>query len=260
MAVIQEQADIANSVLQKIDNLTNKLSLDFTDKNLFTEFEYKRLCRDAESIKDKAKSFALLALLRLNYDRNLEAANELFTNALRFKKSDDTIWTYYPGIVSIRGFASAAHKLTKESLNYVINEGILCNACVNAIMCLDVETMSRCVEEYQKRYPKAFEHKSLMQDAVVLTKDLEMNITNVEQQKQISEILLAVQDLIGNLGFTVKGAVDYSYDRSVGTFMGYKVNVENDDQLGDINMSIAEMFAENDWLDMPLRVMVFPKD
>ncbi len=196
------ELELENEILDRLTGHSNTVKLDMVDDNLLTVFEYKQLVRKANSVNRPVRKYVLLALLELNYSKNIVNAEKYFNTAILNDSSDIPTWTSFVAFLSARGFPSKANDYAKRALDYLNCPATVHNALVRAVQVLDLFLMEKCVHICKElRYVGEKWQPSNFDKATVLIEEINNLMQTVNyDHRLVTHILTTVQEAVCNRG------------------------------------------------------------
>lgn len=248
---------IETEILNALDALVESSSYVFVTDNLLSQFEFRRLSRAAEKITDLSSRFLVESLLALNYDRNLEAAENSFAKSISHDRYSLTAWTHFPAFLSQRGFVSTAYKYFKEAVEFMPCKGTLYNLHSAAVDARDSDTALMVANTFIKMYPAEEEYEDWVSSSIAFSRlTAEQNELLSIDHKLVTQVLLKVQDYIAESGYRVVNAAHHFEPYREEVFIVLRLAGLEVEDIGDMNGKIADFMVENDYFDCKLTLAV----
>lgn len=257
MTVQLDTNSIDSEILNKLDTLVGCEDFIKVTDNLLSDFEYRQLLRSSDKIPDYGLKFLIQSLLRINYDRDIEAAETLFNKSIAQNGYSLTAWTHFPAFLSARGFISKANEYFVKAAENMPGKGTLFNLYSASIDIRDGKAARMAADKFLKMFPTDGERQDWVDVAYEFSELVEsQNRKYGVDSELITKILLHAQDKLALLGYQVTNVKHYFDDFRDEVFVVYNLAGTSNDVLPELNGVIADFMVDNDYIDAKLTLAV----
>lgn len=250
-------ATISNSILERLDQLTNSDFVVRPTDNLLSEFEFKSLMRKADTLHELSEKFLLKALLHLNYNRDVETAKDYFSKAIYQEPDSLVAWTHFPAALSIRGFEVEARKYFRDAVEHVKSRGTLFNLYSSSIESKDLISVELAVNEFCKMYPADGEREPWIDQAYSFLEKARSQAEKLGLDSEaISKAITAVQGHLGLKGYNVKSVRHYFDSFREEAFTVFEIPDLSDQLVNELNFSVVDFIVENELWDLKFSLVI----
>jgi len=166
LVIKANHADFANKVLEEVINLIETNSdWDCHSSNLFDDFTYARLNREADKIIDPGMKLAVKSLIELNATRDVDLSISLFDRAVAVVNYDST-WVNMIDQLKVRGFFRKSIEIANRAIEVQRSLDVIENAAAMALLTNDL-LLLRKVCDVAGIMDAAFQEKKEIFDASI---------------------------------------------------------------------------------------------
>jgi len=248
---------IDSEILQDMDLLISSTDHKKVTDGLLSPLQFRRYLKQAETIRDVARKYLIKAIIQLNYDRDLEKAEQLFAQSIKLDPYCLTAWTHYPSHLSDRGFTKRAYEHFKNAIDVVPTAGTLRNLGTQAIQVRDCENAMRAATMLRKMYS---DDQANLRFANEYAEFCDMVDTDTNRlgldKRRVCDILINAQDFIGTLGYSIVSSSHHFDSFRDEIFVKYRIKDASSSVIAGLNFKIAEFMVENDYDDSGLSLVV----